>query len=235
MMLHQHSSPVSIKRGREEDHSSPTKRSRTHAEFDLQLQAVMSTQAINGQHQQQQPFGQPQHSTAFHFQQHQQQQAASGFNYGTGSDMTMDEDLSTFAHAQAHSAAHPCNQGQFGGFSNASSVPSSMPNTPLDEVDFQLEDDDDLYGDNTYARPPPCFPSPTEYSQTFTDAHGVTRVFPAPGASDTMDDANAFAQYALSHGLNKAAEQQQYQQQQQVANQTTYGWDVPAQFNSHMA
>ncbi|KAK4051029.1 hypothetical protein OIV83_003158 [Microbotryomycetes sp. JL201] len=229
MMMHQHSSPMSIKRGREDDHSSPTKRSRTHAEFDLQLHAVMPQSSMTDQ-QQPSLFGQ--HASAFHFQQHQQQQAAPGYNQGTGMDMTMDEDMPSSAASAHASAAHPW----VGAYSNASSVPSSVPNTPLDEVDFQLEDDDDLYGDNTYARPPPCFPSPTEYSQTYTDAHGVTRVFPAPGATDSMDDPNAFAQYALTHGLNKAGQGPQGQQQQ---SGQAYGWDVPAQsfgsINSHMA
>ncbi|KAK4051693.1 hypothetical protein OIO90_004643 [Microbotryomycetes sp. JL221] len=247
------SSPVFVKRGREDDEVSPTKRTRTRGDFDLQLRAVMPSSSTNGftQFANQAPQQQQQ---GFHFQQHHQQQAgvnAGVFNNGTGSDMNMDEDMNVAQPAQQQqqqqqqtssfgingiglpwaSASHVADQ--FSSYSNVSSAPSTMPNTPYDEIEFQLDDDDDLYGDNTYARPPPCFPSPTEYNQTYTDAQGVTRMFPAPGASDSMDDPHAFATYVLSHGLNKP---QQTEAPQPSAN--GYGWDVPSQnfggMSSHM-
>lgn len=104
--------------------------------------------------------------------------------------------------------------------SNCSSATSTSPATPIEEYDEYAYEDDDEFGDNTYARPTPfsCYPSPEQHASTFTNHNGVTSVF-ADGATSTMTNGSTYTQYVYA---NQKQPEQQFQQPQQ-----SYGWNMP--------
>lgn len=184
------------------------------------MQFTASVPSFSGVNHAQPQFGQA-YAQSHQFQFHQQEQQ---YNDSVGCDMDMDDgemQMDQMAQMAGSAAAHTWNQAPSMSHhcSNSSSATSTSPGTPVDDY----EEDDDIWGDNTYARPVPysCYPSPEQHQSTFTNTNGVTQHFAS--APSGGNEGAAFANYALAHGFQKSPTDCSMEQK------TMYGWDNPRQ------